>query len=45
MDGVVQVHDKGRQLCGIVSFTLNCGAEPSQVKAWLSARTPPINVS
>eukprot|EP00775_Hariotina_reticulata_P003182 gene3182-3460_t len=41
----LQVQDKGRQLCGIVSFTLKCGASPMDVKAWLSSRTPPINVS
>lgn len=37
--------DRGRVLCGIVSFTLETHPMAADVKAWLSAQEPPINVS
>lgn len=38
------VQDKGRVLCGIVSFTIE-GHAAGDVKGWLAAQQPPINVS
>jgi hypothetical protein len=39
------VQDVGRVLCGIVSFTLKAQPAAGEVKAWLAAQQPPINVS
>lgn len=39
------VQDRGRVLCGIVSFTLASHPDPAEVKSWLAAQQPPINVS
>ncbi|WIA32612.1 hypothetical protein OEZ86_003415 [Tetradesmus obliquus] len=39
------IHDKGRQLCGIVSFTLRSHPDAAAVRQWLESRQPPINVS
>jgi hypothetical protein len=39
------IQDKGRQLCGIVSFTLNSHPDAAAVREWLERRQPPINVS
>jgi hypothetical protein len=38
-------HDRGRLLCGIVSFTLTTHPKAADVQSWLSAQEPPINVS
>jgi len=39
------LQDKGRHLCGIVSFTLQSHPIAAEVKGWLAAQEPPINVS
>jgi hypothetical protein len=39
------LQDRGRVLCGIVSFTLASHADAAEVKSWLAAQTQPINVS
>lgn len=39
------VQDVGRQLCGIVSFTLASHPDAGAIKAWLARQQPPINVS
>lgn len=39
------VQDRGRVLCGIVSFTVKAQPAAGEVKAWLAAQEPPINVS
>lgn len=38
------LHDKGRSLCGIVSFTLDAQPDAAAVRRWLEDRKPPINV-
>lgn len=38
------LHDRGRVLCGLVSFTISCAPDAEDVKNWLAGRTPPINV-
>jgi hypothetical protein len=39
------LQDRGRQLCGIVSFTLASHPDAGAVREWLENRQPPINVS
>lgn len=39
------LQDKGRHLCGMVSFTLQSHPNAAEVKGWLAAQEPPINVS
>eukprot|EP00879_Flechtneria_rotunda_P013191 GHRR01013776.1.p1 GENE.GHRR01013776.1~~GHRR01013776.1.p1 ORF type:complete len:440 (+),score=145.36 GHRR01013776.1:194-1513(+) len=39
------IHDHGKQLCGIVSFTLSSHPDAAAVKAYLATHKPPINVT
>lgn len=39
------VHDQGRSLCGIVTFTLQSHPDAKDVQSWLAGRATPINVS